>query len=67
MNISYQGPSQSVVGLASVVAQGVDHPPNQPEEAEGGGHLGVEQPGGQQNGQEDGDTLQGVLVNSLRI
>ena len=46
MNISYQGPGQPVVGFASVVAQGVDHPPNQPEEPEGGGHLGVEQPGG---------------------
>ena len=67
MIICYQGPSQSVVGFASVVAQGVDHPPNKPEESEGGGHLGVEQPGGQQNGQEDWDTLQGVLVNSLRI
>ena len=45
MNISYQGPGQPVVGLASVVAQGVDHPPDEPEEAEGGGHLSIEQPG----------------------
>ena len=65
--ICYQGARQPVVGLAGVVTYGVDHTAHQPDEPEGRGHLGVKQPGGQEEGQEDGDTLQGVLVNSLNL
>ena len=65
--ICYQGPCQPVVGLAGVVAYGVDHPAHQPDEPKGRGHLSVEQPGGQEEGQEDGNALQGVLVNSLQL
>ena len=64
---NHQGADHPVVGLPGVVAHGVDHPGDNPNEAKGGGHLGVEQPGGQQQRQEDGDALQGVLVNPLRI
>ena len=65
--ICYQGSRQPVVGLAAVISYGVDHPAHQPDEPKGRGHLSVEQPGGQEEGQEDGDALQGVLVNSLNL
>ena len=65
MNISYQRPWNPHVWLAGVVSYGVDHPSDEPNEAKGRGHLGVKQTGTQENGQEDGDALKGVLVNSL--
>ena len=65
--ICYQGARQPVVGLAAVISYGVDHPAHQPDEPKGRGHLSVEQPGGQEEGQEDGNALQGVLVSSLNL
>ena len=67
MDISYQRSWKPHVGLAGVVSNGVDDPADEPNKAKGRGHLGVKQTRAQQNGQEDGDALQGVLVDSLNL
>ena len=55
----------SVFRNSTVVTNRVDNPAGNPDKPEGGGHFGIEESGSQEDDEEDWDSLQGVLVDSL--
>ena len=64
-SLTHEWSEDSVFWYSTVVTDRVDDPAGKPNEAEGGGHLGIEESGGQEDDEEDRDSLQGVLVDSL--
>ena len=63
--ITHQGSDNPVVWHPGVVANRVDDPPGNPDGADHCGYDGVEEAGQEEDGEEEGDPLQGVLVHPL--
>ena len=63
--LTHERSNDSVFRYSTVVTNRVDNPASKPNEAEGGGHLGIEESSSEEDDQEDCHSLQGVLVDSL--
>ena len=63
--LTHERSNDSVFRYSTVVTNRVDNPAGNPDKPEGGGYFGIEESGRQEDDEEDWDSLQGVLVDSL--